>query len=916
MYIYPWVNGEEATLSVSGDRQVTLHCAGDSVSDPFPFDEAVFAPFHNTMYSCCVADGLRLQFGSAVQRRAPSFRDVPRRTTIVHGDPVSYVGETFYNVLLLAAKEVERIAGARHSQSAYECAFNVFRVCPWGEEELLEAAGRAHCRGSASSSGTAVEQGISLWNKRTSMPLRTSAQRQLFKSTLKQLCRGPRSEGRDDAAACVQQVRLAVYAPAGDSTADDRVLCAEHLFSLAPSVCDVGASFGTTMEALCEMLVCRRQGNVLGNPLLPVLLPGVSVDCLTILTCISARGEHSSRPCIDACCFGCSSERQRRPTAASSLAVPPAAASKNGTAKGTPAQDLAPLLRQPVSCSALFQRMTGELLMPVAPSIRNASWQTSQPQKLSAATPPTPLSDPPRASNSDPFAQLDESVDRLLWLRRLRESPAGKPSLLRDGTTSTSPPAETRHTVSALPATLGTSALSMAVEPLAATPPGRARNESCESSRGGEIGKLDLLKEASALIDDADMVASGRAARACRREESASARALEMEARVRKRCPDCDAKDAVLSLHREELQTPCAELVHREGKRHLRVDKGQYHTAELRRTARLFQSLEHPVESLRQREQELSTYLKMLDSYAAYVNATCRLYTDQVNAKMLRMDGVKRYLTRRISIAAWVERAGILHQRCELYDRRVDALQRQEAVLSRQMHSMELEATALRTEVQRLEELRETTERDIAEDKRAAAARQGKALEECEESLASMRRVQGERDAVAREVADLAARRAEAAEEVARREAELAGLQATLDVAREAGAAEATASSSVHGTENAASKQLSGNDGALSDSSLASAKGVIEEEQRKVIEELAVATEELAEVEDVMIEEADRAVLVLRRCDGEMTLRFDHLMDRFSSFIDVESRLAGRSASMFSESSSQRHTKMSHSERK
>ncbi|CAJ1991510.1 hypothetical protein conserved [Leishmania donovani] len=924
VYIYPWANGEEATLSVSGDHQVTLHCAGDLISDPFPFDEVVFAPFHNTLYSCCVADGVRLQFGSAVQRRAPSFRDVPRRTTIVHGDPVSHVGETFYNVLLLAAEEVERIAGARHSQSAYECVFNVVRVYPWGEEDLLEAAGRAHCRGSASSSGTAAEQGISLWNKRTSVPLRTSAQRQLFKSTLKQLCCGPRSEGRDDTAACVQQVRLAVYAPARDSTAGDRVLCAEHLFSLVPSVCDVGASFGTTMEALCEMLVCRRQGNVLDNPLLPVLLPGVSVDCLTILTCISARGEHASRPCIDACCFGCSSERRRHPTAASSLAVPPAGASGNGTAKGTPARGLAPLLRQPVSRSAFFQRMTGDLLMSVAPSIRNASWQTSQPQKPSATTPRTPPSGPSRASNSDPFAQLDESVDRLLMLRRLKESPAGKPSLLGDGTTSTSPPSETRRTASALPATSGASALSMAVEPLVATPPGRAQNESCESSRGAEIRKLDSLQEASALIDGANMVANGRAASACRLDESASARALEIEAKVRKRCPDYYAKEATLSLHHEELQTPCAELVQRERKRHVLVDEGQYHTAELWRTARVFQSLEPSVESLRQREQELSAYLKMLDSYVAYVNATCRLYTDQVDAKMLLMDGVKRYLTRRISIAAWVERAGILRQRCEHYDRRVDALQRQEAALSHQMHSMELEATALRTEVQRLEELRDTTERDIAEDKRAAAARQVKALEEYEESLVSVRRVQGERDAVAREVADLAARRAEAAEDVACREterdavraevhaleAELAGLQATLDAAREAGAAESTASSGAHGAENAASKQLSGDEGALSDSSLAAAKGVIEDELHKVIEELAVATEELVEVEDVIIEEVDRAVMVLRRCDGEMTLRFDRLMDRCASFIDVESRLARRSASMFSESSSQRHTRM------
>lgn len=101
------------------------------------------------------------------------------------------------------------------------------------------------------------------------------------------------------------------------------------------------------------------------------------------------------------------------------------------------------------------------------------------------------------------------------------------------------------------------------------------------------------------------------------------------------------------------------------------------------------------MESLRQQEQKLPTSLETLDSCAAYVTATCRLYRDNVDAKMLLMDGVKRYLARRISFAAWVKRAGILHQRCEHYDHRVDVLQRQEASLSRQMLSIELEAAAL-----------------------------------------------------------------------------------------------------------------------------------------------------------------------------------------------------------------------------
>lgn len=48
-YIHPRVNGEEATLSVSGHRQVTLHCAGDFIPDPFPFAEVVFSPFYITL---------------------------------------------------------------------------------------------------------------------------------------------------------------------------------------------------------------------------------------------------------------------------------------------------------------------------------------------------------------------------------------------------------------------------------------------------------------------------------------------------------------------------------------------------------------------------------------------------------------------------------------------------------------------------------------------------------------------------------------------------------------------------------------------------------------------------------------------------------------------------------------------------
>ncbi|KAG5497158.1 hypothetical protein GH5_01695 [Leishmania sp. Ghana 2012 LV757] len=67
--------------------------------------------------------------------------------------------------------------------------------------------------------------------------------------------------------------------------------------------------------------------------------------------------------------------------------------------------------------------------------------------------------------------------------------------------------------------------------------------------------------------------------------------------------------------------------------------------------------------------------------------------------------------------------------------------------------------------------------------------------------------------------------------------------------------------------------------GLVKEAGLAVAKAVIEKELGKVIEEIAAATGELSEVEDVMMEEADRAVLALRCCDGEITLRVERLMD-------------------------------------
>jgi predicted nucleic acid-binding Zn-ribbon protein len=83
---------------------------------------------------------------------------------------------------------------------------------------------------------------------------------------------------------------------------------------------------------------------------------------------------------------------------------------------------------------------------------------------------------------------------------------------------------------------------------------------------------------------------------------------------------------------------------------------------------------------------------------------------------------------------------------------------------------------------------------------------------------------------------------------------------------------------------------------------LTAAEGVVAEELRKVIEELADAMDELAGVEDTMITETDKALLAFRRGDAELTMRVERLMDRCASFMDVESRIASRSMSHLSES--------------
>ncbi|KAG5471522.1 hypothetical protein LSCM1_01615 [Leishmania martiniquensis] len=187
----------------------------------------------------------------------------------------------------------------------------------------------------------------------------------------------------------------------------------------------------------------------------------------------------------------------------------------------------------------------------------------------------------------------------------------------------------------------------------------------------------------------------------------------------------------------------------------------------------------------------------------------------------------------------------------------------------------------------------------MAAETKADAARQVKALEEYEESVSIVRRVQRERDVVARELADLAARRAE----VHALEAELVEVHKALGAARASRAAEADARPCVLMSEGTHGESADVCKGLADDDEFALAKCIVGEELDKIIDELAAATSELSEAEDVLIEEADRAALALRRCDSEMKLRFERLMDRFASLMDVESRLAMRSASIFSECS-------------
>ncbi|KAK7197561.1 hypothetical protein NESM_000706300 [Novymonas esmeraldas] len=958
-FIHPWRPDEPAALSVSPTHDVVLHCAGAVKSDPFPFDEVVFAPFYNTLYNS-LAERVRLQFGSALQQPTGSSSQARHQATLVHGDPASHATAAFYRVVRLAAEEVERVVGVHHAMSPYECVFSVVRVYPWGEEDLLAATATAaaavHAGGDGAAAGASAPL---LWNMRTSVPLRTAAQRQLLKSALREVCRGPRREGREDTTGCVQQVRLAVYAPASVSAAGERVLYAEHLFTLVPSVDDVSARFGTTREALCEMLVCRRQGNLLGNPLLPVLLPGMSVDCLTIVTCISARGAHASRACIDACCFGCSGERWRG----------------GGAAPGT-VDAPAPLL-VPVSCAAAaFERMTGALLMAVAPG---------------------------GAADGDDLARLDESVDRILAQRR------------------------------------GSTAAADALGGVVAT--------------GGHP-----RTPGDAPVPAADAAAErvwGAATRRLGAETAAVAR--DMRLSVQRLREEYACEEAALTARSRELRASCAELERREQLLRARVDEGQQRADELLRPVEPAHAAVAPAAG--------GALTGCEEHYVSYVDAACLLYADAMESKVLLLDGARRAVTQRLSIAALVERAARLQQQCETRDLRVEALERREAELSRRLRAMELEAADVAVTMERTREQRDAMERETAAEAHAAAAAQTKALEEYDECLAIMKRMRSARDAAAAEFRAAAARAAQAAEDALAAESDrdraqadaaaaarqLAKLRTALEAATEAAGVETAARSAAHAAGEreqralqetlsvmradvlatttaqasartaldelkaecaatahdlarlreaqaaaeasvvregavqdeqfsdvraadgaAAREALKGEiarlnneraaaacelealtariaqvmqdaaqaeaerDSARADAAAATAElgelrsalamareggavdaaarvaehttadGVVADALRSVLAELVTATDELAEVEDVMVEESDKAVLALRQCDGVMTQRTERLLDRVATFMDVESRLMVRSASVVFETPSRR----------
>ncbi|KPA74564.1 hypothetical protein ABB37_09203 [Leptomonas pyrrhocoris] len=1003
VFIYPPDKDGDETLSVSGTQQVTLHCAGDLSSEPFPFDTVVHAPFYTTLYAMCVADNVRAQFGAAVRRPAAACTSAPRRSTVLHGDPASHVAKAFYQVVRLAAEDVVRLCGAQHAGSPCECVFNAARVYPWGEEDPLGEALRV---GAATSP---------LLQQKTTVPLQTPAQQRLFATVLKQLCSLPPDAERGEASACVRQVRLAVYTcGGGDAAVAGRVLCAEHLFSLVPSICDVCTSFGTTMEALCEVLVCRREGNLLDNPLLPVLLPGVAIEGLSVLTCISAKGRYASRPCIDACCFGCNGA----PSARSST-MHAGSTAKHTLSPDKPSVDRSRTLLTPPFINPLtssFQRMTEELLTSVGP--QKAQPPSAAPHTSSPAQ--TPLQRGPAGSvtsngTSSPFWR--RRVEESLFVR-LHEPPEVSPDCRTHAAPSTTP-SLISHSANT-PDTPQPKSAEPIQRPMAsASPVSDAITETAASS----VEQLQRAQERVARPNDESLldrvtVAEGRAEAAVQAAREREVEALEqlraMEEKMSEMRSAYTTQEASLLIRQRMLQQSCTELETQEQRLLAAAEERRCAADELERAAR-----QRAVLELR---------------YGDCVREACREYACAVAAKIAVLDAHTHSLADEACLDAWSTHLSQLQRQSKEAEerleevvkqsgaelRRVVDLHREEDDLKRAVDALRSDCAQVQCSIHQLERAREEQQQRIDAEVREAAATQETALRDYDESVAVLRRLrtdqqglrkrleeldadcqqqQSRRDEARKELADVRAvlaelrsaharaekknlrkmetlnaevddtthkldalrsraadeeerlraaaeeydahRAAEALEAFARAQAEehdcvaraeqdardavcaeqaAALQQAVADLAARmadtAGqvAADATAQQRalqaelerLRGEREAVADELAAltsQQAHLKDGeekcSFFNATGIVVDELRKTVEELADATDELGEVEDALIEETERALLTFRRCDGELTLRVERLLDRCASFMDVESRIVSRASSAF-----------------
>lgn len=325
LYILPSSNGC-GTISQPSECQVVLGCAGGVSSSPFAFHSVVYSPYAHTLYHPCMECSTADCIASVM---APG--ESVRRSTIVQGCPTSHVAAAFRCIVRSGMEDAQHFVGKKNATGSFYVAFSMLRVHPWGIEDLLQPGSNLMM--------TSVLHGdpTTFCSKIAFATLESATDQALFIELLEELCVSRR--GRDDAEReeeettampFIGQVRLAVYMSASrpqSSVSGESILHAEQFFSFMPEMSRLCAAFGTRRESLCEVLVCRRSGSWLDHPLLSVLLPGLLVDRLHIVTCISARGKQVSRGAIDACCFGCSGSLSAHvsltPSLSSSLSVDP-----------------------------------------------------------------------------------------------------------------------------------------------------------------------------------------------------------------------------------------------------------------------------------------------------------------------------------------------------------------------------------------------------------------------------------------------------------------------------------------------------------------------------------------------------------------------------------------------------------------